>query len=98
MTPSPIAPIQKILDTVSRHITDPVERRQMTTYLLVACEALVGLDRSPDTGPWTVSSDGRTISSGNFKHDVVLQVTGDFYTDADRRAYALALAERLNRV
>lgn len=60
--------------------------------------ALVGTARSPDTGPWNVSEDGRTISSDDFTHDVVLRVDGDFYCDEDRRAYSVRLAQRLNGI
>ena len=50
-----------------------------------------------DSGPWTVSDDGRTISSDDFTHDVLLRVSGDFYNDAQRKCYADQLAKILNR-
>lgn len=49
-----------------------------------------------DTGPWSVSEDGREIQSDDFTHDVILRVTGDFYDDAQRNAYAKNLAAKLN--
>lgn len=49
-----------------------------------------------DKGPWTVSVDGRSIESDDFTHDVILRVTGDFYCDEQRKAYADNLAAKLN--
>ena len=49
-----------------------------------------------DKGPWTVSADGREIESDDFAHDVILRVTGDFYSDEQRKAYAENLAAKLN--
>lgn len=51
-----------------------------------------------DHGPWTVSEDGRVIQSDDFTHDVALTVSGDFASNADRRAYSEELAKRLNGV
>lgn len=47
-------------------------------------------------GPLSVSEDGRAIESDDFTHDVVLRVTGDFYNDEQRKAYAENLAMKLN--
>lgn len=49
-----------------------------------------------ERGPWSASDDGRTISSDDFTHDVVLRVSGDFGDDATRKAYSDELARRLN--
>lgn len=53
-------------------------------------------DELHDSGHWTVSADGREIASDDFTHDVVLRVTGDFYSDEQRKAYAENLAAKLN--
>lgn len=64
---------------------------------------LLGNDFNPmapeelhDKGPWTVSEDGRVIESDDFTHDVILRVTGDFYSDEQRKEYAENLAAKLN--
>lgn len=49
-----------------------------------------------DAGPWMVSPDGGGIQSDDFTHDVILRVTGDFYNDAQRKAYSDNLAAKLN--
>lgn len=49
-----------------------------------------------DKGPWTVSEDGSAIESDDFTHDVILRVTGDFYSDEQRKEYADNLAAKLN--
>ncbi len=49
-----------------------------------------------DKGPWIVESDGKSIRSDDFTHDVVLRITGDFYSDEQRKAYAENLAAKLN--
>ena len=49
-----------------------------------------------DDGPWTVSEDGREIDSFNFTHDVILRVSGDFYSDEQRKVYSENLAKKLN--
>ena len=74
------------------------QRRQLLQRIELACEALKGQRVETDAGPWSVSEDGRTLSSDNFTHDVQLKVTGDFYSDEQRLAYSKALAERLNGV
>lgn len=63
----------------------------------------VGLEFNPmtpeelqDDGPWTVSEDGHSIASDNFTHDVILRITGDFYDDRQRKAYAENLVKKLN--
>jgi hypothetical protein len=54
-------------------------------------------DNDPhDAGPWTVSDDGRRIQSDDFTHDIDLHVTGDFYDNAQRKAYSDNLAAKLN--
>lgn len=61
-------------------------------------EDLIELLRNPeDFGSWIVSSDGRYIASDDFRHDVTLQVTGDFLNDKHRKAYSELLAQKLNR-
>jgi len=72
------------------------ERRWLVERIMMACRALVGQERVPDQGPWVASADGKTIDSDDFDHDVLLKVGGDFYGDADRHAYAVALANALN--
>ena len=49
-----------------------------------------------DAGTWSSSQDGRTISSGDFTHDVLLLVSGDFADDAQRKRYADNLVAKLN--
>jgi hypothetical protein len=73
------------------------ERRSLVQRIDIACRSLVGQERVPDQGPWTVSEDGRVLSSDNFEHDVQIKVSGDFYGDEDRIAYSKELASRLNR-
>lgn len=53
-------------------------------------------DELHDTGPWTVSNDGGAIASDDFTHDVILLVTGDFFSDEQRKAYSENLATKLN--
>jgi hypothetical protein len=48
-----------------------------------------------DQGPWESSADGKTISSNDFTHDVILRVSGDFYDDAQRKRYSDNLAVKL---
>lgn len=51
-----------------------------------------------NTGPrFTVSSDGRIVYDGNFHYDAKLTLDGDFGTDAERIAYAQAVAAALNK-
>lgn len=64
---------------------------------------MLGADYAPmaddelhDKGPWVVSNDGREIASDDFTHDVILRVTGDFWSDEQRKAYAENLAAKLN--
>lgn len=57
------------------------------------------LEDRQDRGHWETFTDrdGRIgISSSDFKHDVVLYVSGDFGTAADQLMYATMLAVRLN--
>ena len=54
----------------------------------------------PDKGPWEVRtwSDGRVVlMSDDFRHDVALVVTGDFWDDEQKRGYAALLADKLNK-
>lgn len=53
-------------------------------------------DELHDKGAWTVNKDGRAIESEDFTHDVILRVTGDFFSDEQRKAYAEILAAKLN--
>lgn len=62
----------------------------------LAALSLRGQDRPADDGPWSVSADGRHLESDCFEHDVRLQISGDFYGDGDRIAYAKRLAAVLN--
>lgn len=51
------------------------------------------------TGRWTVDawSNGRVfIQSHDFKHDVALEINGDFGTPEDELEYAKELCRRLN--
>ncbi len=76
---------------------EDAEARQYLTRIRIACEALLGQERNPDLGPWSMSPDGRLISSDTFDHDVQLKVSGDFYGDGDRAAYSKRLIEQLNQ-
>ena len=53
-----------------------------------------------ERGPWavdcTASSNVWFVESADFTHDVRLYINGDFSSDAERRAYAEAIAMRLN--
>lgn len=59
----------------------------------------------PDEGPWTVEVWAETpektpkvvIASDDFRHDVALIVTGDFWDIDQKKAYAQLLADKLNR-
>lgn len=62
------------------------------TEITAMLEAATACDR----GPWHASENGWMIASDDFRHDVVLKVTGDFEDDASRIAYARTLADRLN--
>ncbi len=68
-----------------------------------ACQAAKVIDEAcepgygeHDAGPWSASADGRTISSDDFTHDVLLRVSGDFANDAQRKRYADNLVAKLN--
>lgn len=52
-----------------------------------------------DRGQWQLfEGNGQVgILSSDFTHDVVLYVNGDFASTEAKRAYALLIAERLNR-
>jgi len=50
----------------------------------------------PDVGPWIVSADGRSLQSDDFRHDVALAISGDFFDDELRKQYAQHLADILN--
>ena len=92
------AQIKDILNDVIRAIKaeEGWERRSYIQRIEMACHALVGQECVPDQGPWEASEDGRTISSDDFEHDVLLRVQGDFYSDEARAAYAKRLASQLN--
>jgi hypothetical protein len=51
-----------------------------------------------DNGPWTPTPDGKSISSDDFAHDVILEISGNFANDAQRFKYAQNLAIKLNAV
>lgn len=51
----------------------------------------------PDKGPWVVSKDCRSIQSDDFRHDVQLVVTGDFFNEDVRKKYVDHLADILNK-
>ena len=53
-------------------------------------------DELHDTGPWIVCWNGKEIVSNDFTHDVILRVSGDFYSDEQRKAYSDYLAAKLN--
>ena len=91
--------INDLMSDVKRLATcDQAHERFIHQRIQLAAEALVGRERAVDTGPWTVSADGRYLESDNFKHDVRLKVDGDFYGDGDRIAYATAIANALNKL
>ena len=48
-----------------------------------------------ERGPWRAAKDGKSIASDDFTHDVVLAISGDFWSDEQRIAYARELARRL---
>ena len=75
---------------------DEHTKRFLRTRIEIAAAALLGQERPVDSGPWSVSSDGKIIESDCFDHDVMLRVNGDFYGDEDRVAYSRRLAEVLN--
>jgi hypothetical protein len=95
MTPA----IEDILNDVKTYATcEDWQKRPVLMRIEIACEALMGQVVPPDIGPWTVSPDGSTIDSDNFDHDVLLRVSGDFYGDEARVAYANDIARRLNQM
>jgi len=73
-------------------------KHHLMARIRCAAEALIGIGKTVDTGPWEVAPDGRVLSSDDFDHDVQLRVSGDFYSDEQRRAYSQALALRLNQL
>ncbi len=86
-----IADVKSAIQAEDAHV-----RLRLVEGVEMACHSLLGQERVVDGGPWTASADGRTIQSDNFHHDVTLQVKGDFYSDADRLAYSVSLANALN--
>ncbi len=57
-----------------------------------------------DEGPWTVEVWAQekkapqvVLQSDDFRHDVALIVTGDFWDIEQKKAYAQLLADKLNR-
>ena len=87
-----MADVRALLESTEEH-----ERRFLLGRIEIAANALKGQEREADLGPWSMSPDGRLISSDKFEHDVQLKVTGDFYGDADRAAYSRRLIEQLNQ-
>ena len=83
-------------EQLARLYQHPGYRQNLLMRIECAANALVGIAKEVDTGPWEVSSDGRHLSSDDFEHDVVLEIKGDFYSDEQRKAYADQLAVRLN--
>jgi len=53
-------------------------------------------DELHDKGPWHRDVHGKQISSDDFTHDVVLRISGDFYNEEQRKAYADNLVVKLN--
>lgn len=62
-----------------------------------------------DKGPWVVNvwdkDEGQRgalprvdLQSDDFKHDVALVITGDFCSLEQKKRYAYALADRMNRM
>lgn len=58
-----------------------------------------------DRGPWTVETwkdengnDKVGLFSDDFTHDVVLNITGDFWDNKQRMMYAQQLADRMNKM
>lgn len=49
-----------------------------------------------DKGPWFVT-DTHNVSSEDFTHDVILTISGDFESSWQKREYAEALCEVLNK-
>lgn len=72
------------------------EHRGTLARIRMSCEAIIGIQRSADPGPWVHDTSNETIQSSDFKHDVYLKVHGDFWDAADRSAYTAALANKLN--
>jgi len=48
-----------------------------------------------DSGPWEITED-LCLGSGDFTHDVILRILGDFADDTQKRKYAENLAAKLN--
>jgi hypothetical protein len=87
------------LENLEKHIrdgADPHTIRFLKERIQGTAEALKGMDRKQDDGPWIASLDGRSIQSDDFDHDVMLKVTGDFWNDEDRAAYSRRLCALLN--
>lgn len=72
------------------------EHRGTLDRIRISCEAITGIRRSPDAGPWIHDKIDETIQSSDFKHDVYLKVYGDFWDAADKSAYISALTDKLN--
>lgn len=54
------------------------------------------MTNNQQTYVWTVDNDGLAIRSNDFKHDVVLNLSGDFSTEDERVDYANGIANVLN--
>jgi cell wall-associated NlpC family hydrolase len=63
---------------------------------LARASAAPAVAQEADKGPWTVYVDGGCLQSEDFTHDARLYINGDFSDDAQRMAYAKALAAQLN--
>jgi hypothetical protein len=53
----------------------------------------------PDRGPWMVTvwpGQKVVLQSDDFTHDVALEISGDFGSHDEKRAYAKALADWMN--
>lgn len=55
-----------------------------------------------DKGNWSIFYDNDTrqaigVCSGDFKHDVLLRVSGDFESDEQRKDYCSWLVYKLNK-
>jgi hypothetical protein len=77
-------------------MTDSVSRAEPTARTDVP----VGESQAiPDRGPWLVNvwpGEKVVLQSDDFTHDVALEISGDFASHDEKRAYAKALADWMN--
>lgn len=66
------------------------------TCELCTAEAIEMMTFTPDNGPWTVSDDGCRLYSDDFRHDVTLTISGDFFDSNVKKQYAEHIAAILN--